>query len=83
MSFIQSIEKIGSDIMKGAEVASSILGTIDPPLAPILHEVASVIEALEAQGKSLTVQQMSSLVQAVSTVNAVKTESPTIAAKLP
>jgi hypothetical protein len=72
-SFLKIIEDIGKDIVKGVEVVAPVLGVVDPPLSPILQEVALVIAALEGSGATVSQSQLSSIVQAVATVSAAKT----------
>ena len=71
-SFLKIIEDIGKDIVKGVEVVAPVLGAVDPPLAPILQEIALVVAALEGSGAQISASQLSSIVQSVATVTAAK-----------
>lgn len=77
-SFLSHLKTIGEDILKGVETAAKIaiptISTIDPPLAPILLEVQQIVAALEGSGSAISVEQLSSIIQAVSTTSAIKSQ---------
>jgi hypothetical protein len=72
MSLLKTIETIGQDILKGVDIAGPIIETFEPQLAPIINEIEGVIAALEGKNASVTKEQMSQMVQALSMANAIK-----------
>lgn len=72
MSFLKTLETIGSDILKGVETVAPIVGAFVPAAGPILYEVAQVIATLESQGKTLSPAQVSQLVQTLTAAQTVK-----------
>lgn len=71
-SFLKALENVGTWILKGVEIAAPVIGAVDPPLAPILMEVAQVVAILEAKGQTVDANSLQAIVQAVATHSAVK-----------
>lgn len=71
MSFLSILKSIEKDVNIGLDVAAGVVGEIDPALAPILNEIATVVGDLEGIGATPN-SSTPQLVSAVATVSAVK-----------
>jgi hypothetical protein len=71
-SLLNTIENIGNDILIGVEVAAPILDKFVPSAAPILTDIATVIQALENAAVTVEPDQLSKIVQATATTAAIK-----------
>lgn len=82
MSFSSVLKTIGKDLQDvgkwidaGLKIAEPIIGIIDPPLGAIITEVENVIGSL-AVNKTLTAAQVQAMVQAITTLESIKSLAP-------
>jgi len=69
--FLQILETIGKDALKGFEIAEPIVGTFIPAAAPLLNVLENVINAYEKNGTPLTGSTLTAVIQALSTSSAI------------
>ena len=69
--FLNILENIGKDIVKGIEAVAPIIDKYEPAIAPIISALEIIFQQYEKSGVTLSSEQISQITQAISIVSSI------------